>query len=88
MKICNDNGWQFVTVPKEDSLKLLQEYVIDVGHKHRHCIECHDSRAKGKTHILRKYEFVATSISGALTTPNNQYLVIPQFIAVPKTKTR
>jgi hypothetical protein len=63
MKICQDNGWAYIVVLKDKSLKVLQEDIADVESKHRHSIEYNIVENKGKTHIHQKYEWITETLT-------------------------
>ena len=58
MQTCQNNGWDYVVVLKDDNLKILQQDVADTDNKHRHRTECCNITAKGKTHTKQQYEWV------------------------------
>jgi len=63
MKTCQDNGWAYIVVLKDKSLKVLQEDIADVEKKHRHSIEYDSLEAKGKRHIHLKYEWITEKLT-------------------------
>ena len=60
---CKANGWQFVVVLKDDSLKTLQEDIKDVENKDRQSIKTFDTSNKGKTRTVQNYEWVTAPLS-------------------------
>jgi hypothetical protein len=63
MGICRDNGWAYVVVLQDESLKTLQEDIIDVENKHRHSTDHNIARRRKHTH--QKYEWVSAPLSYA-----------------------
>lgn len=68
MKICKDNGWAFIVVLKDESLKTLQEDIADVENKKHRSLECNHRQAKGKTHITTKYHWIDEALTYAGNT--------------------
>lgn len=68
MQICQDNDWAYIVVLKDDSLKLLQEAIADVENKDRHKLDCDIITDNRRTHINRKYEWIAVPLTHAVHT--------------------
>ena len=65
MQICRGNGWAYVVVLKDKSLKMLQEDITDVENKHRHS-QVHDTfDNNGKRHIHQQYEWISETLTHA-----------------------
>lgn len=67
-KICKTNDWEFITVLKDECLKLLQEEIKDVENKNRQCITSVDKRNNGKTVTEQSYHWIAEPLSYATHT--------------------
>lgn len=61
MKTCQDNGWSYVVVLKDDNLKILQQDITDTENKHFHSMESYNVEAKGRTHIKQRFEWIEDS---------------------------
>jgi hypothetical protein len=53
MEICQNYGWAYIVVLKDDSLKTLQEDIADIENKHRSQQEHYGIEAKGQIHITQ-----------------------------------
>lgn len=62
MKVCQDNGWAYIVVLKDKSLKTLQEDITDIEHSHRHSLDHEILDNKGKRHTHRKYEWITETL--------------------------
>lgn len=62
MKICENNGWEYIVVLKDDNLKRLQEDLIDIENKHRRTKNTLIVTAKGKQHIDQKHEWLTETL--------------------------
>jgi len=60
MQICAGNGWQYIVVLKDDSLKTLQQDVTDTENKLYKTTAAYQIGAKGKTHVQQQYKWIAT----------------------------
>jgi hypothetical protein len=58
MQTCRDNGWAYVVVLKDNSLKILQQDIGDTENKHRHTMEVLRMEHRGKTHIHQQYQWI------------------------------
>jgi hypothetical protein len=58
MQTCENYGWAYIVVLKDDSLKLLQEDIIDTENKYRATLECMNVEAKGKTKVTQLYTWI------------------------------
>lgn len=65
MKICRDNGWAYIVVLKDKSLKTLQEEIADIENKHRHSQVYERLENKGKRHVHQKYEWITEALAHA-----------------------
>ena len=65
METCRDNGWSFIVVLKDDTLKTLQEDIEDVENKKRRSLESNHREAKGKTHITTLYNWIDETLTYA-----------------------
>lgn len=63
MQTCADNGWQYIAVLKDDSLKTLQTDIIDMENQHRHKTERQALSAKGMHLTTSKYEWISESLT-------------------------
>lgn len=63
MQTCEDNDRAYVAVLQDDSLKTLQEDIIDVEEKRRHSTETSSFSAEGKTQTDRIYEWRSEALS-------------------------
>ena len=61
MQTCQDNGWSYVVVLKDDNLKTLQQDITDTANKHLRSMESYKVEAKGKTHIHQQYQWIENS---------------------------
>ena len=62
MKICQDNGWAYIVVLKDKSLKTLQEDITDIELKHCRSLDHETIDNKGKRHTHRKYEWITETL--------------------------
>lgn len=58
MQICADNGWHYITMLKDDSLKTLQTTIIDTENQHRHKTQRQVLSAKGMHLTTSEYEWI------------------------------
>lgn len=58
MDTCRNNGWAYIAVLKDDSLKTLQEDIADIENKHRCQLECTTATAKGQVFTNQKYRWI------------------------------
>lgn len=63
METCTNNGWAYIVVLKDDSLKGLQEDVADVENKYKAKLECTNFEAKGKTKVVQQYAWIDTILA-------------------------
>lgn len=62
MKTCACNNWQYITVLKDDSLKVLQTDITDIENKHRHQQQRQHTSAKGMQVTDSKYQWISTPL--------------------------
>lgn len=58
MQTCADNGWQYITVLKDDSLKTLQTDIEDTENIHRRKVGRCQVASKGMHHTNSTYEWI------------------------------
>lgn len=58
MQTCADNGWQYIAMLKDDSLKTLQTDITDTQNQHRHKTERRYLSAKGMHLTTSEYEWI------------------------------
>lgn len=58
MQTCSDNGWQYIAMLKDDSLKALQTDITDTDNRHRHKVERQQTASKGMLHTTSCYEWI------------------------------
>lgn len=63
MDICQNNGWAYIVVLKDDSLKTLQEDISDIENKHRCQLECTTVEAKGQVYTTQKCQWINTPLT-------------------------
>lgn len=61
MQICQNNGWSYVVVLKDDNLKILQQDITDTEKKHFHSLENYNVEAKGRIHVKQCFEWIEDS---------------------------
>jgi hypothetical protein len=62
MKTCEDNGWVYIVVLKDDNLKRLQEDITDIEGKNRKSKNTFQATEKGKKHIDQKHEWLTDTL--------------------------
>lgn len=63
MKACQDNGWEYVVVFKDSSLKKLQEEIKDTENKKKRSLEYSHLSDNGLTLTQRKYEWITEALT-------------------------
>lgn len=63
MQTCADNGWQYIAMLKDDSLKTLQTIIIDTENQHRHKTECRHVASKGMHLTTSAYEWIGQPLT-------------------------
>lgn len=58
MQTCSDNGWQYIAMLKDDSLKTLQTDITDTDNRRRHKVERQQTASKGMHHTTSCYEWI------------------------------
>ncbi len=65
MQTCKGNGWEFIVMLKDESLKTLQQDIADIENKHRRSVEVHRREAKGAVHTHQLYRWIDAPLSHA-----------------------
>jgi hypothetical protein len=65
MQTCSGNGWEYIVMLKDDSLKTLQEDIKDIENKHRRGMEACRREARGTVHIRQQYRWVGVPLTHA-----------------------
>ncbi len=65
MQTCKGNGWEYIVMLKDDSLKTLQEDIKDTENKHRRSMEACRREAKGAVHTHRQYRWIEAPLAHA-----------------------
>lgn len=63
MKICDDNGWAYIVMLKDDSLKTLQTAIIDTENKYRHKQQHSLTSHKGMCITNAGYEWISEPLT-------------------------
>lgn len=63
MQTCKNNGWEFIVVLKDDSLKTLQQDIADIEDKHRRGTDVCLSQAKGMVQVQQCYRWVEVPLT-------------------------
>ena len=63
MEICQNNSWAYIVVLKDDSLKTLQQDIVDIENKHRSSRECNYAQSKGQVHINHLHQWITTPLT-------------------------
>jgi hypothetical protein len=63
MEICQNNGWTYIVVLKDDSLKTLQEDIVDIENKHRCLLEHSTIEAKGRVHLTQTFNYINSPLT-------------------------
>jgi len=61
MQTCQNNGWSYVVVLKDDNLKILQQDITDTENKQFHSLENYNVEAKGRIHVKQRFEWIEDS---------------------------
>lgn len=62
MQTCQNNGWAYIVVLKDDNLKTLQQDIADIENKHHQYVEYRQIQAKGKIHTTQQGEWIDTPL--------------------------